>query len=246
MLAIAVPGFSRREGRGPEEHFREEPLILVHHVDADEVRLEPAHAHGGSAPDEDVRRARCRSRALQEGQQQVGWLVDPVDRQLEVDDVVACAVLGASRPAEPVERRAEQQAHARMRLEDLDLTRELPGQPDVIGIEQGEVLAPGVLESEVPGGAHPVVAMPRVLQVAHAVRLALGPAAGERAAAVGGAVVDQQQLPVRVGLRDHALDGLIQEALSIQEDRDDRYQRRRAHASPRVGDLGCASQAPPA
>ena len=133
-----------------------------------------------------------------------------------------------------------------MRLEDLDLTRELAGQPDVVGIEQREVLAPGIVKSEVPGGAHAVVAMPRVFQVANAVWLALGPPAGERAAPVGGPVVDQQQLPVRVGLRDHALDGLIQEALSIQEDRDDRYQGSSAHESPRAGDLGGASRAAPA
>ncbi len=125
-----------------------------------------------------------------------------------------------------------------MRLEDLDLTRELPGEPDIIGIEQGEVLASSVVQPEIPRRAHPMVAMPRVLQVAHAVRLALGPAAGERTAAVGGAVVDQQQLPVRVGLRDHALDGLIQKALSIQEDRDDRYQRSSAHESLRPEILG--------
>ena len=242
MLAIAVPRFPRRKGRRPEKHFREEALIFVDHVHADEVCLEPTDAHGGRASDEDVGGAGRRGRALQEGQQQVRRVVDPVDRQLEVDDVVASAVLGLPGPSEPVERRAEEQAHGRMRLEDLDLTRELPGQPDVVGIEQGEVLAPGIVESEVPGGAHAVVPMPRVLQVANAVRLALGPPAGERGASVGGPVVDQQQLPVGVGLRNHAPDGLIQEALSVQKDRDDRYQRSSAHESPRSGDLGCALQ----
>src|SRR5688572_7259554 len=43
---------------------------------------------------------------------------------------------------------------------------------------------------------------------------------------VGRAIVDEQQLPLGVILRQHALDGFAQERRSIQEDGDDGYQTR--------------------
>lgn len=118
-----------------------------------------------------------------------------------------------------------------MRAEDLDLMLELVGEPRVVGVEQSHILAPGVLEPQVAGGAHAAILMPRVLQVADALRLPFGVATGDVSAAVVGAVIHQQELPVRVRLSDHAPDGLIQKALTVQEDRDDRHQWR-VHPSP--------------
>src|SRR6476646_8555832 len=91
-------------------------------------------------------------------------------------------------------------------------------------------------KTQIARRAHPMVAMTRMLEVANALRVPLGPAASDGAAAVGGAVVHQQQLPSGMALRDDAADGLVEKSLAVQEDGDDGHQRGRSHdRSIRVG-----------
>jgi hypothetical protein len=65
-------------------------------------------------------------------------------------------------------------------------------------------------------------------------RIALRRPGGDLGAAVGRAVVDEQQLPARVALGEHAFDRLLQEVLRVQERRDHRYERRSHHLTART------------
>jgi hypothetical protein len=67
--------------------------------------------------------------------------------------------------------------------------------------------------------------MTGVLQIAKPLRVSIGVLPGDGRAGIARSVVDQQQLPVGITLTYYALDGLFQEALGIEENRDYRYQR---------------------
>jgi hypothetical protein len=65
----------------------------------------------------------------------------------------------------------------------------------------------------------------RVLQIANAAVRLSGELARQRPAAVGGAVVDEEQFPVLEGLRPDARDRLGKKAGGVEEDDDDGNQR---------------------
>src|SRR5207249_489782 len=80
----------------------------------------------------------------------------------------------------------------------------------------------------------------RVLKVAHPPGVLLLIAPGDLSAAVRGAVVHQEQLPVDVVLREDALDGLLDEPRGVQEDDDggDEWPVHPRHPRPHFGQGG--------
>jgi hypothetical protein len=71
-------------------------------------------------------------------------------------------------------------------------------EPYIIRIQKSQVFTSSVPRSQVPGSAHPPVLVICMLQVAHFLWFFLYRREGDARAAVGRAVVDQQQLPIRV------------------------------------------------
>ena len=86
-------------------------------------------------------------------------------------------------------------------FEQRDLAGKLLRVPPVVGIEKGDVLAVGFLNGPVARGAKTPVG------VLH-IKDALSEAGGDGRSVIGGAVVDDDDLDVRVGLGEDAFDGL--------------------------------------
>ena len=74
---------------------------------------------------------------------------------------------------------------------------------------------------EVARSTHAAVPMSLVLEAAHPVRVLLDIAVRQNSAAIGRAVIDQQQLPSVIGLSEDAGDCLLDVLLGIQKDDDD-------------------------
>src|SRR5206468_11729684 len=99
----------------------------------------------------------------------------------------------------------------------LGLLLQLAGEPDIVGVQKGDVLARRMGVAEIARGADPVSPTVGMAQVGDAPAFASGVVGGDLRASVGGAAVDEQQLPVRIGLREHALDRLAEERLAVEE-----------------------------
>src|SRR3712207_5555675 len=112
-----------------------------------------------------------------------------------------------------------------MGIQDRYLLLQLVRQPGVIGVQEGDVLAPSVGYAKIAGSAPSPVLVPRVLQVAHLLGVPLSIPQGDLGATVGRTVVHQQEFPVIVALGQHALDRLLDELLLIEEGSDYRDQR---------------------
>ena len=84
-------------------------------------------------------------------------------------------------------------------------------------------------QAEISGRAHPSVGVSRVLHIADSPRLARRVSLRDAGAVVSGAVIDQNQFPLRRILRQHAIDRFLNEACFIEEDDDRGYARRRTH-----------------
>jgi len=129
-------------------------------------------------------------------------------------------ILRAPRPAVPPLGRPIDQRCLGVLLQQLHLVTQLLWQPDIIGIEEGEVGATGLRDTEVAGGTHAAIGVLGVAQVAHPLGIASDELLGNRRTAIGRAIIDQQEFPVGIGLGDDAGDRLGQEWLSIPEDDD--------------------------
>ena len=104
-----------------------------------------------------------------------------------------------------------------MAREELGLLLQLAGEPDIVGVQKGDVLARRMGVAEIARGADPVSPTVGMAQVGDATAFVSGVVGGDLRASVGGAIVDEQQLPVRIGLREHALDRLAEERLAVEE-----------------------------
>src|SRR5687767_10881641 len=101
-----------------------------------------------------------------------------------------------------------------MRGERGELLLELHGLPHVVRVEEADVLAASVADTEVASGAHPVVALVR-MRGRPDPGVERGVPAGDVPARVGRTVVDDEQLPVGAGLRADAVDRLGEEGLAV-------------------------------
>jgi hypothetical protein len=116
--------------------------------------------------------------------------------------------------------------------------------PKVVGIEEGDQVAAAGRRAGVARRAHPPIDVPRMVQVADFGRMLARIRLREFAAAVTGAVVDQDDLKVLEGLRQRALHGLGEIGGRVQEDDDDchpRSGRTLCHAAkPVIAELSCS------
>src|SRR5205823_13380684 len=103
----------------------------------------------------------------------------------------------------------------RVRRQDGGLLFQLLRQPDIVGVDEGDVVAARAADAQVACRAHAAVLVAGVVQVAYPGGVQGGVAPGDRSAAVGRAIVDQQQLPVGVGLSEYAGDRLVEVALGV-------------------------------
>ena len=100
----------------------------------------------------------------------------------------------------------------------LDPELQRPRQQPVVGVEEDEQLAVALADAGVAGG--------REAEVLLADAADAGEALGDSARVVGRAVVDDDDLDLGVGLREDALDRLVEVAGLAEAGDDDRDQRR--------------------
>ena len=108
-------------------------------------------------------------------------------------------------------------------------------------LQEGDEFPSRMLQAQVPRGAHAQIGAARMAKQPDLAWPAGRVAAGDPGAAVLRAVVHEQQLDLRMGLGEHTVDRLGQEALSIEEDDDRADQardRRPIAAMGRVHDRG--------
>jgi hypothetical protein len=98
-------------------------------------------------------------------------------------------------------------------------------EPNIIRVKKSKIFPASIPEAEVAGCAHPFVDVAGMLEITDPLRVSIGVTPGYGCARVARPVIDQHQLPVGIALGNHALDRLFQEAVGIEENRDDRYQR---------------------
>src|SRR4051794_14465296 len=111
-----------------------------------------------------------------------------------------------------------------MLREHPELFRELGRFPDVIGIEEADVVPPRVGQPEIPGGAHSVVPAVGVLHQPDPM-ISCCVAEGDLPACVRGTVIDDDELPIVEALPLDARDRLVQEGLAVVDDDDAGYGR---------------------
>ena len=110
------------------------------------------------------------------------------------------------------------------------------GGPQVVGVEEAEVPAPGHVETEVARRRQSRVDASRVVDDADPLRLGCGCGVGDGRRTVGRTVVDEHELPVLGLLRAHRLDRAGEEAHLVEEGDDHADQRRvRTMARPPRG-----------
>ncbi len=107
-----------------------------------------------------------------------------------------------------------------MTLQHLHVLGETIRKPKVISVEKRHVLAARELQARIARGTHPSVLVFGVFHVGYPVGVRGRVAPGDPRGAVGGAVVDEDQLPLVIRLREHALDGLTDMRLTVEEDDD--------------------------
>src|SRR5215213_9204997 len=104
---------------------------------------------------------------------------------------------------------------------------------DVIGVEASNEWGPGEAKRPVERRSTPLV----LLAVDDNPRIARSVLRQDLRARVRGPVVDHDQLEVREGLREHALDGFSQEPLAVVDGHYDRHARSQGPAPVRGGSV---------
>jgi hypothetical protein len=218
MLSISIPARINRDDWESKAELGVEGLVLVR---ASELFLEAADALDRIASHEDVRGTRDR-RVLREEEtvEEQRWPEDTAAVDAEMMREVAL-ILRRAGPAVPVLRESVDHRSVRMRIEDRDLLFKLSGKPNVIGVQERHTRAVGVTDAEVPRCAHPPVCVARVFEIPDLLRKSRGQVHGNRGALVGGAVIHEEQFPIRRCLSEGAGDRIPEEPRSVQEDDDD-------------------------
>ena len=223
MLAIPLAAALLHEHRSRQHHFREEHLVLVHVLDG---LVERAAGHRRRSPREQRADARHDAGLAQPGFEQSRRRVGATRRHAEPAQPVPLQHGSVRIPADPVFRVAVHHDGIRMFVQQADLPRELVRQEDVVRIEECEQLAACLRDAEIARGALAAVGVFRVLEITDAVRPATRIVAGQGRTAIGRAVVDQQQFPLRIGLRHDAVDRFGQETDAVEKRHHDRHERR--------------------
>ena len=104
-----------------------------------------------------------------------------------------------------------------MGLQDPHLVLESGGPKNVVGIQPGDIPAPGVPLSQVSGFGHAPVLVSRMLEIPDLAGPVLGVPFRDLRAPVGGSVLHEKKLPEGVGLRDHAFDRFGEKFFGIQD-----------------------------
>jgi hypothetical protein len=108
-----------------------------------------------------------------------------------------------------------------MAAQDPYLVVERFSDEGIIGIDERHELTARIRETKIASRAHAEVGVPGVLDITNSLRIPFHVTSRDLGAAVARAVVDQDELPVHQGLREHAPDGLLEERGGILEDDDD-------------------------
>ncbi len=228
MLAVQREWARIEDGAELHAGLDVEHLILVH---AAELRLQAADRQPCIPSDEQAADGRCASAArdLVDGEEQLRWAQGDQRRRLrEQHRRVQRGVHGESGPAVPAPRTADDDVGRRVSRGDAHAVGQRRRQPHVVAIEEPDVDPRGDAHAEVARLAHAAVDVPGVFDVADPVGPGRRPLRGDGRAAVRGAVVDEDQLPlVEALLVDHAADGLVDEPLTVEEDEDARHDGRR-------------------
>lgn len=136
-------------------------------------------------------------------------------KAVRLDTVRKCCP--AALPAVPVLSFAVHHVHRRVLAQQLDAARQAPRQVHVIGIEEGNQLPARCGDTEVARGAHAPVLVVRVLEITYPAGVVRRVSSGDPGARVRRAVVDEQQFPMAIRLREYARDGLVEKRFRVQE-----------------------------
>ena len=227
MNPIVRPALRRGNGRLTQEYLDEQRHVFI---GATKTRLRAADLNDCVSPNHDVGRARHGPAAQRCGQkQQLGRFEQLVAGELKPGHVVALTIGGIAGPAIPVEWRSVDSFGAGMCVEKRHLFVQLRRTPGVVGIEESDQRAAGPLDTQPPRHAHPTIDVPFMFCVANTIRPESRCRERHRGASVSRTVIDEDQLPVIVGLSEHARDRLFHEALGVQKNCHDGNTRRGCH-----------------
>jgi len=213
VLSVLEAASVGHEDRGDERNLRVKDLVLVQVAKA---LVKAADRLGQIAPHEEAscaRRVAIVANEMTEQRRRVEYSIG-FDTQAP-DDVPRPAV-----PTLPHYRRAAQHSGCGMRFHHRHLLLELPRQPDVIRIEECDILPSRVTHPEIARRARAEVPMALVLQVSDPALMRVRVLQGDRRAAVARAVIHQQQLPVGVRLGGYTLDRFAKELLPVEKRND--------------------------
>src|SRR5690606_5050333 len=153
--------------------------------------------------------ARERPPVLEEMEQQFRWAGHLVGRHPK-SGPDPISLICPPVPVVPVFGRSVNHAYLGMRVERIYLLLELRREIHIISIKERDVFAPRMPDAHVAGGAGALVRSVRVLEVSDALRVLLSIALRDLLTSVRRAVVDEEQLPVRVRLNKDAFYRLLE------------------------------------
>jgi hypothetical protein len=231
VLAILVEAVTGHEDRCGKIGFCEERLILVE-LKGTAVALVPtSYGLDQRAPYQQTRWDWRGTRTQRvEGKQRLGRGEYPILPRADLNDAIL--IIWLARPAVPVAASTADEADLRLGGQNLYLSAKLVLQPDIVGVDVGDVGAGGDLHSRVPGRAWPKVPVIGMFEVTDLPRISGCVVTRYSGAAIARTVVHEDVFPSVEVLGQNALHGLGEKALGIQEGRDDRDDGPRAHADP--------------
>jgi len=223
VLPVARDAVGQPQDRSGQTDLCVERLVLV---EVAEPLVEATHLFGHGPAHEHAARAGRDSTVADERGQRPGRRMQDAGLNTEVRHEIASHVLRLVRPAVPPLCRGVDQPRLGVRVERRDLHLELVRQPDVIRVEERDQLTARGGDCEVARRAVPAVLTAWVREQPDTTGVRAGEPPRGVGAGVRRAVVDEQQLPVLVRLRDHALDRLGEVRLAVLEGDDDGDARR--------------------
>jgi hypothetical protein len=128
-----------------------------------------------------------------------------------------------------------------------NLLCEFVRQPHVVCVQKGDILSLCVVNPQIAGCTFASVLVALVLEIAHMLGALDRVLPRNLCTGIAGAIVNQQELPVVIGLGECALDRFLNEPLCVQKDDNHGHQRLVAHcAGPDLTDrLGVSSSFKP-
>lgn len=195
VLPVSIPVLACHQRREAGQHFGVEHLVLEHPREVGFVATDLTQ--GVPVYDEIANRLPFvyyevgrQSRRRDQPTLRLRPLVRPRGQNL-----APIVTIGLTIPTPPPLGGTDHDLALGMQPNMVELPSELARQPHVVGVEKGDPLTPSQLDSEVAGCAHAAIGPARMGGEHHSIAEGRRQPGGQLAASIGGAVVDQDELP---------------------------------------------------